>query len=136
MCSNLNRLLPRLAARLLSWSFPPVPLEKYFHLSPVLDSPLPGPCLPLNWFTPVTSYKRVHCCCCLVSKSCPTLCNPMNCSPPGSSVHRISQARILEWVAISSSRGPSQLRNEPGSLAWQADSLSLSHQKVGYFFLF
>ena len=36
-----------------------------------------------------------------------TLCNPMDCSPPGSSVHGILQARILEWVAISSSRGSS-----------------------------
>ena len=35
------------------------------------------------------------------AQSCPTLCKPMNCSPPGSSVHVISQARILEWVAIS-----------------------------------
>ena len=42
--------------------------------------------------------------CCSVIESCPTLCNPMDCSPPGSSVHRISQARILEWVAISYSR--------------------------------
>ena len=40
-------------------------------------------------------------------QSCPTLCDPMDRSPPGSSVHRISQARILEWVAISSSRGSS-----------------------------
>ena len=36
----------------------------------------------------------------LVTQLCPTLCNPMNCSPLGSSVHRILQARILEWVAI------------------------------------
>ena len=36
-----------------------------------------------------------------------SLCNPMDCSPPGSSVHGISQARILEWVAVSSSRGSS-----------------------------
>ena len=36
---------------------------------------------------------------------CPTLCGPMDCSPPGSSVHGIFQARILEWVAISFSRG-------------------------------
>ena len=42
---------------------------------------------------------------------CPTLCNPMDCHPPGSSVHGISQARILEWVAISSSRGSSQPRD-------------------------
>ena len=37
-----------------------------------------------------------------VVQSCPTLCDPMDCSPPGSSVHGIFQARILEWVAISS----------------------------------
>ena len=39
--------------------------------------------------------------------SCPTLCNPMDCSPPGSSVHGIFQVRILEWVAVSFSRGSS-----------------------------
>ena len=43
---------------------------------------------------------------------CPTLCNPMGCSPPGCSVHGISQARILEWVAISSSGGSSQPRDQ------------------------
>ena len=42
-----------------------------------------------------------------VSQSCLTLCDPMDHSPQGSSVHGILQARILEWVAISSSRGPS-----------------------------
>ena len=40
-------------------------------------------------------------------QSCPTLCDPMNCSPSGSSVHEISQARLLEWVVISLSRGSS-----------------------------
>ena len=43
-------------------------------------------------------------CCYLVPKSCLTLCDLMDCSPPGSSVHGIFQARILEWVAISFSR--------------------------------
>ena len=38
-------------------------------------------------------------------QSCPTLCNPMDCSPPGSCIHGILQARILEWVAIPFSRG-------------------------------
>ena len=38
-------------------------------------------------------------------QSCPTLCNPMDCSPPGSSVHGILQARILVWVAMPSSSG-------------------------------
>ena len=41
-----------------------------------------------------------------------TLCDPMDCSPPGSYVHGILQARILEWVAISSSRGSSQPREQ------------------------
>ena len=36
-----------------------------------------------------------------VAQSCPTLCSPMDCSPPGSSVHRIFQARVLEWGAIA-----------------------------------
>ena len=49
---------------------------------------------------------------CLVAQLCPTLCDPMDCSPPGSSVHGISQARILEWVAISFSRGSSQPRDQ------------------------
>ena len=40
-----------------------------------------------------------------ILKSCPILCDPMDCSPPGFSVHGISQARILEWVAILFSRG-------------------------------
>ena len=47
----------------------------------------------------------------LVAQSCLTLCNPMDCSPPGSSAHGILQARILEWVDIPFSRGPSQPRD-------------------------
>ena len=43
-----------------------------------------------------------------VVQSCPTLCDPMDCSLPGSSIHGIFQARILEWVAISFSRRYSQ----------------------------
>ena len=39
---------------------------------------------------------------------CPTLCDPMDYSPPGSSVHGIVQARMLEWVAMTSSRGSSR----------------------------
>jgi len=46
-----------------------------------------------------------------VAHSCPTLFDPINCTPPGSSVHGILQARILEWVAISFSRGSSQPRD-------------------------
>ena len=43
--------------------------------------------------------------------ACPNLCYPTDCSPPGSSVHRISQATILEWVAISFFKESSQIRN-------------------------
>ena len=46
-----------------------------------------------------------------VAQSCPTLCDPMDCSLPGSSIRGILQARILEWVAISFSRGSSQPRD-------------------------
>ena len=47
-----------------------------------------------------------------VAQSCLTLCDPVDCSPPGSSIHGILQARILEWVAISSSRGSSWPRDQ------------------------
>ena len=46
-----------------------------------------------------------------VAQLCPTLCDPVDCSPPSSSIHGILQARILEWVAISFSRGSSQPRD-------------------------
>ena len=49
-------------------------------------------------------------------QSCLTLWNPTDCSPPGSSVHGILQARTLEWVAVPSSRGSSQPGIEPKSL--------------------
>ena len=60
---------------------------------------------------------------------CLTLRDPVDCSLPGSSMHGIFQARILEWVAISSSRGSSQPRDRTllHLLRCQADSLPLSH---------
>ena len=62
------------------------------------------------------------------AQSCPTLCNPMNCSPPGSSVHGILQARILEWRwPFSSPEYPPNPGIEPESPAsptLQTDSLS------------
>ena len=48
---------------------------------------------------------------CSVTQSCPTLCDPVDCSPPGSSVRGILQARILEWVAIPFSKGSSWPRD-------------------------
>ena len=46
-----------------------------------------------------------------VAQSCPTLCDPIDCSLPGSSVHEVFQAGVLDWVAISFSRGSSQSRD-------------------------
>ena len=46
----------------------------------------------------------------LITQACPTLCDPLDCNPPGSSVHGILQARILKWVAFPFSRGSSQPR--------------------------
>ena len=53
----------------------------------------------------------------------PTLCDPMDYSPPGSSVRGIPQANILDWVAIPFTRGSSRPRDQTGSPALQADSL-------------
>ena len=66
-------------------------------------------------------------CECVHTQLCLTLCNPMDCSPPGSSVYGILQAKILEWVAISFSRRSSQPGTEPISPALQADFWLLHH---------
>ena len=56
--------------------------------------------------------QLLHCTTVLFNQSCLTLCDPMDCSPPGSSVYGIFQARILEWVAISFSRRSSRPRDQ------------------------
>ena len=70
---------------------------------------------------------------CLVTQSCPTLCDPMDCSPAGSSVHGILQARVLEWVAMPSSRGifPTQGLN-PGLPHCRQILYHLSHQDLSH----
>ena len=60
----------------------------------------------------------------LVAQSCLTFCNPMNCSLPGSSVHVILQARILEWVSILFSKGSSQPRDRIWVSQFSGRSLS------------
>ena len=65
------------------------------------------------------------CVCVLVAQSCPTLWDPMDCNPPGSSLHGILQARILEWVAIPFSRGPS----------WPRDGIQVSCTASQFFTL-
>ena len=75
----------------------------------------------------IISIVTIMCMCvCVHAQLCPTLCNTMDRSPPGSSVHGIFQARILEWVAISFSK---EMFLTQGSilhllhfLHWQADS--------------
>ena len=64
----------------------------------------------IHMYTPIDTHSYIYsyfqspsfAVCCSVTKSRPTLCDPMDCSPPGSSVHGISQARILEWSLFPS----------------------------------
>ena len=86
----------------------PEPISVFLH-------PFPHRHLEANSFiTLLTNHKRTDMTkYCLVAQSCPTLLQPMDWSPPGSSVPGISQARILDWVAISLSRGSSRLRDQP-----------------------
>ena len=86
------------------WDFPGGPVAKTPGSQcrgPKLLSHMPQ--LEIPYATTKTQCVRV-----LVAQLCLTLCDPMDCSPPGSSVHGISQARILEWVAISFSKDPVQ----------------------------
>ena len=70
----------------------------------------------------------IRCCCCLVSKSCLTLCDPMDYSLPNSSVHGIFQARIPEWVAVFFSRGSSLPRDGTPVFSTADRLYHLSHQ--------
>ena len=68
-------------------------------------------------------------CVCVLSPSITSdSCVPMDCSPPGSSAHGIFQARLLEWVAISFSRGSSQPRDQTRSLA--SPTLAQTHART------
>ena len=68
----------------------------------------------------------------LVSQLCPTLCDPMDCSPPGSSVRAFLQAGILEWVAIPFSRGISRTQgSSPGLQHCRQILYRLNHQGYG-----
>ena len=64
-----------------------------------------------NWTTTKLPESKQDVVCVLVIQSCPTLCDPMNCSLPGFSVYGIFQARIMEWIAGPFSRGYSQPRD-------------------------
>ena len=77
----------------------------------ILTTGQPGKSLDFLFRLHLQGFLTLVCGSCLVAKSFPTLCGPLDCSPPGSSVHGISQARPLEWVVISLSRKSSLLRN-------------------------
>ena len=74
---------------------------------------------------------NMKCARCLVVQLCPTLCNPMDCSPPGSCLHGIFQARILEWVTMPSSKGSSQPRNQSPILQAELQTDSLPSEPPG-----
>ena len=63
-----------------------------------------------------------------ILQSCPTFCEPMDCGLPGSSVHGIFQARVLEWVAVSFSRGSSQFRDQTHLPHCRKTLYRLNHQ--------
>ena len=100
-------------------------LQKYpDHKRQMLGGAAGSSLVRVNQWLGFGAFLRV---CVLTAQLCPTLHNSMNCSPPGSSVHGILQARMLEWVAISFSRGIflSQGLNPHllGLLCWQAESV-------------
>ena len=72
----------------------------------------------------INNFKKLK----LVTQSCLTLCDPMDCSPPGSSVHGILQARILECIAIPFSRGSSQPRDRTQVSCIAGRLYLMSHQ--------
>ena len=78
---------------------PSCPLSQWYHRTISSSAPIMRP--PIKWKSESE-----------VAQLCPTLCNPEDCSLLGSSVHGILQARTLEWVTISFSRGSSQPRNQ------------------------
>ena len=102
---------------------------KRFPVARCVDFPVTHglPCLCRSSFRPSSGLLLAVWGRCLVAMSCPTLCDPTDYNPPGSSVHGISQASIQEWVAISFSRGSSQPRDWE-LLHGQVSSLWLSHQ--------
>ena len=91
-----------------TWSLVPLPFVNSVLTSEVLDSCTVEAWLGEFWALLCYHVKESES---EVAQSCPTLCDPMDCSLPCSSVHGIFQARVLEWVTISLSRGSSRPRD-------------------------
>ena len=98
-------------ARILQWGANSIPGN--LPDPRIKPRPLAYPALAGRLFTAGATWEAASpkCVCVLVAQSCPTLCNPMGCSQPSSTVHEILQARVLEWVAIPFSRGSSWPRD-------------------------
>ena len=84
--------------------------------------------LALLWTTELTELV------CVCAHSCQTLHDPMDCSPPGSSVHGILQARILEWIVISSSRGSSRPSDQTHISCLEGILYHMSHLETPFFY--
>ena len=108
----------------LCW--PPCQCSRIFYVWPGRD----GYFKSSQWFLTCKGKVKV-----LVAQSCPTLCDPMDCSLPGSSVHGILQARIREWVAISSSGGSSCPGIEPPAKAKSPQIILVQYRALNDFIL-
>ena len=112
-CSSLgSSVLKILQARILEWVAVPFSRVSSWPRDRILVSHIAGRFFTI-WATGNQMIRlfKIMCVRAPSLQLCPTLCDPMDCSPPGSSVSGISQARISQWVAISSSRGSSWPRD-------------------------
>ena len=98
-------------------------LWNFLRQNKAMDLQCPLMCFAYKCATEVTGFLH----CRLVAKLCLTLCDPMDCSPPGPSVHEISQSRILKWVAIPFSSRSSRPRDLRWS--WYTNNRNKVHNK-------
>ena len=114
--SKLRKVQTHRAMRLKPWRHPELlhinMSDNSLHLIFSIIEPIKFLC----WLMKLFIFSELDWCgawlhACSVAQLCPTLCDPMDCSPPGSSVHGILHAKILEWVAVSFSRGSSWPRD-------------------------
>ena len=113
------------------------------HLCPGGSEPSFSPTGANPWLYTFFHYQHERACDSSIAQPCLTLCNPVDCSPPGSSVHGILQATVLEWIAIVFSRGSSRNpgiepmfpalagRSFTTSVTWEAHMGTIAKRKAG-----
>ena len=113
-----------------AFPFPLFPLYSQVKMTNVVKSCWCCSCVCMWGFWYFREKLITACAVCLLTQLCLTLCDPVDCSLPGSSVRGILQARILEWVAMSSSRESSQsrARTQVSSTAGGFFTIWVSHQ--------